>query len=138
MMKPVLAPLLALGIVLGFAAIPTRAATAEPTSSAWQWLALIDQEQYVESWAEGSALFRARITERSWESKTSLYREAVGRAVWRDVDSVSLAGRLPDLPEGQYALVRYRSKFERKTDCTETVGLVLENGLWRVASYSIK
>jgi hypothetical protein len=135
-LKPILASLVALVFI--FAAAPAVAATAEPTSSAYEWLTLIDKEKYAESWAEGSTLFRARITEKAWESKTSLFREAVGHILWRDVDSVSLVSELPTMPNGQYAVVRYHSKFEGKADGVEIVNLVLENGLWRVASYTIK
>ncbi|MGC9954375.1 MAG: DUF4019 domain-containing protein [Rhizomicrobium sp.] len=137
-MRSILASLSALGTIIALAVSPAKAATAEPTSSAYQWLTLIDNQKYAESWAEGSVLFRVRVTEKSWESTTSIFREAVGHIVWRDVDSVSLVGELPNMPDGQYATVRYRSKFERKTDCIEIVNLTLENGLWRVASYTIK
>ncbi|MGA7712889.1 MAG: DUF4019 domain-containing protein [Rhizomicrobium sp.] len=137
-MKPFLASLFALAAILVVTGRPALAATAEPTSSAYQWLTLIDNEKYADSWAEGSTLFRARVTEKSWESITRIFREAVGHIVWRDVDSVSLVGELPNMPRGQYAVVRYKAKFERKADCVEVVSLSQENGLWRVASYTIK
>jgi hypothetical protein len=137
-MKPILVSLYTLVAILAAAANPALAATAEPTSSAYQWLTLIDNEKYADSWAEGSTLFRERVTEKSWESTTGIFREAVGHIVWRDVDSVSLVGELPNMPPGQYAVVRYKAKFERKADSVEVVSLTLEKGLWRVASYTIK
>jgi len=119
-----------------------QAATEEPTSSAWQWLELLDHGKYAESWAEGSALFRSRITERSWESKVQIFHEAVGTIVWRDVLGVSVVADPSGLPRGQYAVVHYKSKFSQaapgKSEYEETVTLILENGLWRVATYDIK
>jgi hypothetical protein len=118
------------------------AATEEPTSSAWQWLELLDHGKYSESWAEGSSLFRSRITERSWESKIEIFHDAVGAIVWRDVVGVSTEADPPGLPRGQYTVVHYKSKFSGKADAKaeyqETVTLMLENGLWRVATYDIK
>lgn len=118
--------------------VDAQAATAEPTSSAWQWLGLVDKGKYAESWAEGSALFRIRITERSWETKIQIFRDAVGTIVWREALDVSSMADPPDLPHGQYALVHYQAKFTNKAECHETVTLMMENGVWRVATYDIK
>ncbi len=151
-MKGLWSSLTALTVGAMLAVSPARAATEEPTSSAWQWLELLDHGKYSESWAEGSALFRARITERSWESKVQIFHDAVGAIVWRDVLGVSSVADPAGLPRGQYAVVHYRSKFSntgQSTDATagqtaakseyqETVFLLQENGLWRVATYDIK
>lgn len=115
-----------------------QAATEEPTSSAWQWLELLDKGKYADSYAEGSAIFRSRISERSWESKVQIFRDAIGTIVWRDVLDVSSVADPPLLPNGQYAVVHYKSKFSDKKEYQESVTLVMENGLWRVATYDIK
>jgi hypothetical protein len=120
-----------------FIAQPALAATAEPTSSAYQWLQLLDSGKYAESYADGSFLLHARITEIAFEQKTKLYRDATGPIKWRDVDGVSMVGDLQNLPRGQYAIVRYHSKFANQPAAVETVYLALENGLWRVAAYDI-
>jgi len=125
-------------LVLAVIASPVRGATAEPTSSAWEFLGLIDKGQYAQSWADGSALFRTRITEKSWESKNQIFRDAVGSILWRDVEGVAVQSDPPDLPKGQYAIVHFRSKFTKKADCEENVILLQEGGLWRVATYTIK
>lgn len=119
-------------------AVTARAATEEPTSSAWQWLTMLDHGKYSESWAEGSSVFRTRITARSWESKVQIFRDAVGTIVWRDVLEVRTVADPPDLPRGQYAVVRYHSRFTNQKECHEKVFLVMEGGLWRVATYDIK
>lgn len=145
-MKGVLSSLTALTVGAILSVSPVRAATEEPTSSAWQWLELLDHGKYAESYAEGSALFRARITERSWESKVAIFHDAVGEIVWRDVVGVSALADLDGMPRGQYVVVRYKSKFaltesdktQKKTEYQETVTLLLEKGLWRVATYDIK
>ncbi len=136
-MRGVLSSLTALTVGAMLAAAG-NAATEEPTSSAWQWLALLDHGKYADSYAEGSAIFRARISERSWESKAQIFRDAVGTIVWRDVEAVSSISDPPLLPTGQYAVVHYKSRFSDKKEYQESVILVLENGLWRVAIYDIK
>jgi hypothetical protein len=120
-----------------FIAQPTLAATAEPTSSAFEWLQLVDSGKYAQSYAEGSAIFHSRITELAFEQKTKLYRDATGPIKFRAVDGVSMVGDLQNLPPGQYAIVRYHSKFANQPAAVETVYLTLENGLWRVAAYDI-
>ena len=120
-----------------FLAQPALAATAEPTSSAFQWLQMVDAGKYAQSYADGSFLFHARITERAFELKTRLYRDFTGPIKFRDVDAVSMVGDLQNLPRGQYAIVRYHSKFANVPDTVETVYLTLEGGLWRVAAYDI-
>jgi hypothetical protein len=136
-MKGVLSSLTAF-TVGAMLAVSAQAATEEPTSSAWQWLELLDKGKYANSYAEGSAIFRARISERSWESKVQIFRDAVGTVVWRDVEEVSSVADPPLLPKGQYAVVHYKSRFSDKKVYQEAVTLVLENGLWRVATYDIK
>lgn len=145
-MKGVLSSLTALTVGAILAASVANAATEEPTSSAWQWLELLDHGKYAESYAEGSTLFRARISERSWESKVAIFHDAVGQIAWRDVLGVSSLADLEGMPRGQYAVVHYRSKFtltapdktQKKSECQESVTLLWENGLWRVATYEIK
>jgi hypothetical protein len=145
-MKGVLSSLTALTVGAILSVSSARAATEEPTSSAWQWLELLDHGKYAESYAEGSALFRARITERSWESKVAIFHDAVGEIAWRDVLGVSSLADLDGMPRGQYAVVHYKSKFtlttpdktQTKSEYHETVTLMLEKGLWRVATYDIK
>ncbi len=145
-MKGALSSLTALTVGAILAVSSARAATEEPTSSAWQWLELLDHGKYAQSYAEGSALFRARISERSWESKVAIFHDAVGEIVWRDVLGVSSLADLEGMPRGQYAVVHYKSKFahtapdksQTKSEHQETVTLLWENGLWRVATYDIK
>ncbi len=133
MMRPAAAALAAWLLSVSFAA----AATDDPGSSAREWIGLIDHQKYVESWQEGSAFFRSRITATAWKHMTKLYRDPVGRLLWREVDSIALVAKLRDLPDGEYAVVHFRSKFAARPDSIETVELIQEGGLWRVSSYSI-
>ena len=114
------------------------AATAEPTSSAMQWVTMIDKGQYAQSYADGSAVFQAGVTEAAFEGTTKLYRETVGAEMHRDVEGVSMAGDLANLPAGQYAVVHFHTDFAKKKDAQEVVYLAYQNGLWRVAAYDIK
>jgi hypothetical protein len=42
------------------------------------------------------------------------------------------------VPDGNYAIVQFRSAFQNKAAATETVSLMLDNGKWKVAGYFIK
>jgi hypothetical protein len=125
-------------ISLLLVAAPALAATSEPSSSAREWLALVDQQKYADAWKEGASVFRASIPEKGWEGKAAIYREAVGNLQRRDVEVVQLVSTLPNMPDGQYAVVRFHSTFSGKPESRETVNLVQEGDLWRVAGYTIK
>jgi hypothetical protein len=56
----------------------------------------------------------------------------------RDLKDVSLQATLPKLPRGQYAVVRYDSRFARKTAAVETVTLAMNRGAWAVIAYRIE
>lgn len=114
-----------------------EAATAEPTSSAFQWLQMVDAGKFPEAYADAGAVYHDRITYKAYQSKLQLFHDAVGPLVHRNFDTVSQIGSLKDMPPGQYALVRFTSEFKNKKDCVETVYLSLEKGLWRVAGYEI-
>jgi hypothetical protein len=115
-----------------------RAATGDPGSSAREWLALVDQHKYADAWKDGSAFFRSSIPERGWEGQVKTYRDAVGEQQRRDVDQIQLVAKLPNLPDGQYAVVRFHTTFSKKADSYETVNMIQEGDLWRVSSYTIR
>jgi Protein of unknown function (DUF4019) len=117
---------------------PAVAATAEPTSSAMQWVTMLDHGKYTDCYADSSAIFRARVTEVSFENTIKLYRDTVGPLIHRDVEGVSMAGKLANLPTGQYAVVHFHANFRKMPDALETVYLAAKNGLWHVAAYDIK
>ena len=106
--------------------------------AAEQWIVLVDDGQYEESWKESSKVFQDAIPMDNWQKKAAADRGQLGAKQSRklkDIKSGSAAAK--GLPAGQYVQVKYQSSFANKKTVTEVVTAVLESdGTWRVAAYS--
>ena len=123
--------------------------TAEQAASttAENWLALVDAGDYAESWNQTSSLsktgihtrwlFKPASSDQQWQSGLADLQAQFGRAVSRNLKSKQYAEELPDEPEGEYVVLKYQTSFERLKG-VETVILMKENdGAWRVSRYCV-
>lgn len=111
--------------------------TTTPDDRAKQWLALIDDQNYADSYKQMGAIARGKISADAWSSKVSGVRAPLGAMTSRDLKDVKLAKTLPAMRDGQYAIVRYDSAFAHKAAAVESVTLISENGAWSVIGYFI-
>jgi hypothetical protein len=128
-------------LVLALATQFTRAADskAEARSRSEQWLALVDGGNYAGSWTEASRLFQSKITQKQWAGMVEGVRTPLGPlASDRSLISITFRKSLPGVPDGNYAVIQFRSAFKNKAQAVETVSLMLEDGKWKVAGYFIK
>lgn len=138
---PLILGLLALG------AMPQVASTAAPTAameatvpdpqivdSARQWLALLDQSRWDESYRATGTPFRKLNTAKVWADTSEQVRAPLGRMLSRAVLSQE---NLPAPPSG-YEVVKFRTSFANKADAIETVTLDREGAVWRVVGVTIK
>jgi hypothetical protein len=102
------------------------------------WLNLIDAGDYAGSWKGAAAFFQQGISQARWEKMVKSIRENLGPLQSREYDAAELTKTLPGVPDGDYAIVRFRSIFEHKAQGSETVTLILEKGHWKAAGYFIK
>ncbi|MBO9714173.1 DUF4019 domain-containing protein [Sphingomonas sp.] len=132
--------LLALTAVPPIAAVPQPAATAARAApdaavvdAALQWLALVDQGRWDESYRATGAAFRKLNTARVWATTSEKVRVPLGAVVSR-----TLLGQenLPAPPHG-YEVVKFRTSFANKADAVETVTLDREEGVWCVVGVTI-
>ena len=107
--------------------------------AALQWLALVDEGKYSESWEEAAQLFKGTVTREQWGASLTAARKPLGRLVSRAVKSMTYVTSLPGAPDGEYLVIQYTSSFERKKSGVETVTPMLDkDGKWRVSGYYIK
>jgi len=119
-----------------FAAAPTE---PEALTSAETWLALVDNKQYADSWKQSGSQFRARVTQRQWIGMVGQVRSPLGALKSpRSIIGVKFARSLPGAPDGDYAIVQFRSAFEHKAEAVETVTLVAEAGILKCVGYFIQ
>jgi hypothetical protein len=106
------------------------AATPTPDDRARQWLVLVDDKNYAQSWSEAGKAFQNRQKADAWASDATAKRESFGAVASRDLKSV-------DLGRSNIAVVRYTTVFAHKAPTVETVTLAFDNGGWSVTDYAV-
>lgn len=135
---------LALGL-LALTALP-QVATAPPTpvateeaskpeviDAARQWLVLLDQSKWEETYRATGSEFRKLNTLQVWSSVSEKVRAPLGLPISRTFVSQE---NLPAPPAG-YEVVKFRTQFAKKPDAIETVSLDFEDGKWRVVGVTV-
>ncbi len=108
-------------------------------SAAESWLAIIDNGQYNDSWANAAQLFKDKVPEGQWETSLRQVREPLGKTVSREVSNYQYLTNLPGAPKGEYVVIQFKTSFEEKPDSAETITPMLDSdGQWRVSGYYIK
>jgi hypothetical protein len=103
------------------------------------WLALIDSQGVLASWSAAGRKFKEAITPDRWGESLQQARAPFGALDQRTMLATSFSKTLPGAPDGEYALVQFRTAFAKKTDVRETVSLEREaDGAWRVIGYLIR
>ena len=106
-------------------------ATPAPDDRARQWLILVDDKNYSQSWSESGAAFKAKLKNDAWASDAATRRGPLGAVASRGLKSI-------DLSRNNTAVVRYDTVFARKAAAVETVTLNFENGGWSVSDYKVE
>ena len=101
-----------------------------PDERARQWLILVDDKNYAQSWSEASKTFQSRQKTDSWAAEAAAQRTPLGAVASRDLKSI-------DLSRNNTAVIRYDTEFAHKAQAVETVTLDFENGSWSVTDYSV-
>ncbi|HRC72186.1 MAG TPA: DUF4019 domain-containing protein [Candidatus Competibacter sp.] len=135
---------LRIGVIFLFTlGVVAQAANSETTVKAQEaakaWLALVDAEQYGESWDQAATLFRGGVSKADWEKAVKPIRSQLGTLKSRTLKSADLTRSLPGAPDGEYVVVQFDARFENKTAALETVTSMRDkDGSWRVAGYYIR
>jgi DNA-binding CsgD family transcriptional regulator len=109
------------------------AADAAVVNAACEWLALVDQSRWDESYQATGSAFRKLNTPAAWAAASVKVRVPLGKALSRTLLSQE---NLPAPPDG-YEVVKFRTRFANKGEAVETVTLEREDGAWRVVGVTI-
>ena len=107
------------------------AVTPTPDDRARQWLLLVDDKNYAQSWSEAAKAFQTREKTDAWAKQAGDKRTPLGAVASRGLKSI-------DLSRNNIAVIRYDTVFARKAAAVETVTLAFENGGWSVTDYSVE
>lgn len=115
------------------------AATAEPDAAAAagaaeDFLALVDESRWAESYAATGAQFRQLNTLERWTAVSEKVRPPLGKMLTRDIVGNEF---VPAPPEG-YQVIKFRSTYANGTQQTESVSLAWEEGAWKVAGITFE
>jgi hypothetical protein len=125
--------------VMGIASALATVAPAEDEAAAsgQKWLALLDDQKYEDSWKQAGSMFRGEVSEEQWVASLKRFRDPLGSLLTRVSARVDFAKTLRGAPDGDYAIIHFTTSFKNKSDVTERLTLVKEDGRWQVAAYAI-
>ncbi len=111
----------------------------EAIKVAESWIILVDSTEYGLSWDQAAQFFRNAVQKEKWESSLASILPTFGKVLNREVLRSSYKTELPGAPDGEYVVIKYRTKFEHKAKTIETVTVLKEkDGSWHVSGYFIK
>lgn len=106
--------------------------------AAQNWLKLVDDGQYDESWSQGSSIFQLTIQQDEWKQILDAMRKPLGSVISRKVVDQRTATNPKGLPAGDYMVMVYDTSFSGKSSAHELVTLVKgDDGQWRVLTYQV-
>lgn len=109
------------------------ATDAAVVDAARQWLALVDQGRWNDSYRMTGTAFRKLNTAQVWAATSEKVRTPLGAMMSRTLLSQE---NLPAPPHG-YEVVKFRTRFANMAEAVETVTLDREEGVWRVVGVTI-
>ena len=102
------------------------------------WLPVVDAQGWDASWIGTGDRLRSQVSRAQWASQLQAVRQPLGAVSSRVFQGVTRASTAPGLPDGQYEIVRFATRFDNKPDAIETVVMARENSGWRVEGYAVK
>jgi hypothetical protein len=132
-----LAVFVAMAAAVGWAQDP-RAVGAQ--NAAREWLAIADNLDAAGSWNSAGKKFQGAMPADEWSVALRQARTPLGAVIQRTMLTTSFDKVLPNgAPEGEYALIVYRTAYVNRVDTRETVTLEREaDDTWRVIGYFIR
>ncbi|WP_395391956.1 DUF4019 domain-containing protein [Novosphingobium sp. BL-8A] len=111
-----------------------EAPRSEAVDTARQWLALVDQGRWDDSYKATGKSFQKMNTVQVWAETSRNVRVPLGAVLSRTFVSEE---NLPAPPYG-YQVVKFRTSYANKANALETVSLDREDGRWRVVGVTIE
>lgn len=101
---------------------------------------LVDAGQYAQSWETCATYLKKEVPQKEWVEKLSAVRSVAGKLLERTQKDYTYTKNMDEsIPNGEYMVYHFDSKFENKDHLTETVTVMLEaDNVWRVAGYFIE
>jgi len=107
--------------------------------AAKDWLFLVDEERYGESWETAASFFKNAVQKEQWITSMIAVRKPLGKLLVRKIKNSHYMTALPGAPDGEYVVIQFETSFENKKSSIETITPMLDkDGKWRTSGYYIK
>ncbi len=101
-----------------------------------QWLRLMDEGKYGDSWDAASNIFRFTIKRDEWIKAQEKLRQPLGQVISRKLVEQRVAKDPKGLPQGDYMVLYYKTQFANRPNASELITMVLStDGKWKVLTY---
>lgn len=130
-----------LALLLGApaAALAQDEAIDAARATAKEWLALLDDQEWAQTWEQAGELLKAAVSQDEWARTMSVTLGPLGKVESRAVRSSEYSTTMPGAPDGEYVVVQFDTTFENKQTALENVVMMKQSdGSWRIAGYRIK
>jgi hypothetical protein len=132
---------LKLFLVIALAGIAGALGAATPSGEeasaiGQKWLSLLDNQEYEESYTQAGPMFRNEVMHDQWLASLKKFRLPLGPMISRTASRIDLAKTMPAAPDGDYAIIHYKTVLQSKT-ITERLTLAMQDGRWQVYAYAI-
>lgn len=115
---------------------PSQAVTHNSMVAATEFLYLVDTEEYAKSWDVASATLKNMLTQTAWKEEIDRMRSLLGPIIERIHHDMTYTSSASDVPEGEYVVMTFVSRFELSERVFEKLTLMLgEDDQWQVAGY---
>ena len=115
---------------------PSHHVLESSLSAATEFFYLVDTEEYAKSWEITSEKLKSMLTQEAWGEEISRLRSFLGPIIERIQQDITYTDSAHDVPEGEYVVMTFLSRFELKEHVLEKLTLMLgENGQWQVVGY---
>ncbi|MCP4604128.1 MAG: DUF4019 domain-containing protein [Proteobacteria bacterium] len=131
--------ILCLFLAASFCASAGSSKEEAAVKEATRWVGLIDQGKYAEGWKQASSLIKGAVGEKQFAQSLSAARKPFGKMISRTLKGASYQTALPGVPDGEYVVIQFETRFKNKKSAIETITPKREkDGKWRVSGYYIK
>jgi serine/threonine protein kinase len=118
---------------------PAASAYTQVVNQAHDWLRIVDQGDYAQSWLNASASLRKAITQEAWTAALKIARgSSPAITVTRRLKTTQASPVLPGAGEGHYFVLQFYADMDNES-VAERLTLTKEpTGDWRVAGYLVR
>jgi hypothetical protein len=118
---------------------PTKGDDRDVIEASEKWLKLLDAGQMGAAWDLSAPSLKSAVTRKDWIDGISAARKPFGKVASRKAEKFARSHELPGLPQGDYALLLFDTRFANGKQAQEHLTCVLDAGeVWRVSGYFIR